>query len=67
MATSKPDYISSDCAIAARHIEQGMGKENTAQKLHPLTLLRFAYEGRMYTVSGQETGAPVSTDNEKSD
>ncbi|MDC8444657.1 MAG: Fe-S oxidoreductase [Nitrosomonas sp.] len=65
MATNQPDYISSDCAIAARHIEQGMGKENTAQKLHPLTLLRFAYEGRMYTVSGQETGAPVSTDKEK--
>ena len=43
MAASNPDYISSDCAIAARHIEQGMGAENTAQKLHPLTLLRIAY------------------------
>ena len=26
MAASAPDYISSDCAIAARHIQQGMGK-----------------------------------------
>jgi len=26
MAASDPDYISSDCAIAARHIQQGMGK-----------------------------------------
>lgn len=67
MAANQPDYISSDCAIAARHIEQGMRKENTAQKLHPLTLLRFAYEGRMYTVSGQETGAPLSTDKQNSD
>ncbi|MEK7779187.1 MAG: heterodisulfide reductase-related iron-sulfur binding cluster [Pseudomonadota bacterium] len=47
MATpNKPDYISSDCAIAARHIEQGMcenGGNKTAQKLHPLSLLRMAY------------------------
>ena len=43
MGASEPDYISSDCAIAARHIEQGMGNENKAQKLHPLTLLRKAY------------------------
>lgn len=43
MAASNPDYISSDCAIAARHIEQGMG-ESKAQKLHPLTLLRLAYD-----------------------
>lgn len=42
MAASNPDYISSDCAIAARHIEQGIG-ESKAQKLHPLTLLRMAY------------------------
>ena len=65
MATNEPDYISSDCAIAARHIEQGMGDENTAQKVHPLTLLRFAYEGRMHTVSGQEIESPRQTDNEK--
>ena len=42
MAASTPDYISSDCAIAARHIEQGMG-DTKAQKQHPLTLIRIAY------------------------
>lgn len=42
MAASEPDYISSDCAIAARHIQQGMG-ETKAQREHPLTLLRIAY------------------------
>jgi glycerol-3-phosphate dehydrogenase subunit C len=39
-----PDFISSDCPIAARHIMQGMGEERKdAQKAHPLTLLRKAY------------------------
>lgn len=42
MAAPDPDYISSDCAIAGRHIQQGMG-ESTAQKQHPLTLIRIAY------------------------
>jgi Fe-S oxidoreductase len=42
MAANAPDYVSSDCAIAARHILQGMG-ETRAQKRHPLTLLRIAY------------------------
>ncbi len=42
MAAPDPDYISSDCAIAGRHIYQGIGK-NKAQKLHPLTLIRIAY------------------------
>ena len=42
MAEPQPDYVSSDCAIAARHILQGMG-ESTAQKQHPITLLRIAY------------------------
>ncbi len=42
MAEPAPDYVSSDCAIAARHILQGMG-ESTAQKQHPITLLRIAY------------------------
>jgi Fe-S oxidoreductase len=42
MAAPGPDYISSDCAIAARHIQQGMG-ETTALKQHPLTLIRIAY------------------------
>jgi Fe-S oxidoreductase len=42
-----PDYISSDCPIAARRIEQGIaqggGGQRKARKLHPLTLLRMAY------------------------
>jgi Fe-S oxidoreductase len=42
MAASDPDYISSDCAIAGRHIEQGMG-ETRARREHPLTLMRIAY------------------------
>ncbi len=44
LADAAPDWISSDCPIAARHILQGIGKEKTnAQKAHPLTLLRKAY------------------------
>lgn len=43
MAEPVPDYVSSDCAIAARHILQGMGVGATAQKQHPITLLRIAY------------------------
>ena len=43
MAEPQPDYVSSDCAIAARHILQGMGEAATAQKQHPITLLRIAY------------------------
>ena len=44
MADATPDYVSSDCPIAGRHILQGMGKENQpAAKAHPLTLLRKAY------------------------
>ncbi|MGH8762992.1 MAG: heterodisulfide reductase-related iron-sulfur binding cluster [Nitrosospira sp.] len=42
MAVPNPDYITSDCAIAGRHIQQGMG-ETSAQKQHPLTLIRIAY------------------------
>jgi glycerol-3-phosphate dehydrogenase subunit C len=42
MAEPAPDYVSSDCAIAARHIRQGMG-ETKAGKEHPITLLRIAY------------------------
>jgi len=42
MAEPGPDYVSSDCAIAGRHILQGMGEAN-AQKQHPLTLIRLAY------------------------
>jgi Fe-S oxidoreductase len=42
---ARPDYISSDCPIAARHIRQGMaeGGEVSAEKAHPLSLLRKAY------------------------
>jgi glycerol-3-phosphate dehydrogenase subunit C len=48
MAQDEPDYISSDCAIAGRHIQQGMtelagGAKPKAKKEHPLTLLRIAY------------------------
>ena len=42
MGATDPDYIASDCPIAARHIQQGMG-QTRAQKQHPLTLLRMAY------------------------
>ena len=45
-----PDYISSDCPIAARHIEQGMAAENGGKpegkqpvKEHPISLVRRAY------------------------
>ena len=44
MAAPQPDYVSSDCPIAARHIMQGMGEEaGGAIKAHPLSLLRKAY------------------------
>jgi len=41
MAQGEPDYISSDCPIAGRHIQQGMG--GRVEKAHPLSLLRQAY------------------------
>ncbi|MGB8598507.1 MAG: heterodisulfide reductase-related iron-sulfur binding cluster [Burkholderiales bacterium] len=41
MANTEPDYVSSDCAIAGRHILQGMGTQT--EKQHPLTLIRIAY------------------------
>ncbi len=44
MAAPAPDYVSSDCPIAGRHIMQGMGDgKQQAEKAHPLTLLRKAY------------------------
>ena len=44
MAEPGPDYVSSDCPIAARHILQGMAEDaGKAVKAHPLTLLRKAY------------------------
>ena len=45
MGDSDPDYISSDCPIAGRRIEQGIaqgGGERRARRAHPLTLLRIA-------------------------
>jgi len=42
MAENEPDYISSDCPIAASHIEQGIGATR-AKRVHPLSLLRIAY------------------------
>jgi Fe-S oxidoreductase len=44
MAEPQPDYISSDCQLGGRHIEQGMAEtKGTAQLKHPLTLVRMAY------------------------
>ena len=44
MAQAQPDYVSSDCPIAAQHILQGIGDEaGKTIKAHPLTLLRKAY------------------------
>ncbi len=60
MAKNEPDYISSDCAIAARHIEQGM-EESKAQKLHPLTLMRMAYDNQVTkTISATTTNKTTS-------
>ena len=40
-----PDYISSDCAIASRHIVQGVrdNSKKKIKKLHPISLMRLAY------------------------
>jgi Fe-S oxidoreductase len=46
MAEPDPDYVSSDCPIAGRHIMQGIregGDAGKAVKAHPLSLLRKAY------------------------
>ena len=44
MAEPQPDYISSDCQLGGRHIEQGMGESlGKARLKHPITLLRMAY------------------------
>jgi Fe-S oxidoreductase len=42
----EPDFVSSDCPIAGRRIEEGIvqgGSERRPRKAHPLTLLRIAY------------------------
>ncbi len=41
MAQNQPDYVSSDCPIAGRHIVQGIGED--LPKQHPISLLRIAY------------------------
>jgi Fe-S oxidoreductase len=46
MAEPAPDFVSSDCPIAARRIQDGIeksGEQSHARKAHPLTLLRIAY------------------------
>ena len=46
MAEGAPDYLSSDCPIAGRRIEQGIAAASgasTIRREHPLTLLRIAY------------------------
>ena len=47
MNDAAPDYISSDCAIAGRHIQQGIRGDDAgggkAEKQHPITLIRIAY------------------------
>jgi Fe-S oxidoreductase len=46
MGADEPDYISSDCPIAGRRIEQGIaqgGSGRSPRKAHPLTLLCMAY------------------------
>jgi Fe-S oxidoreductase len=45
MAKDQPDYISSDCALAGHHIDQGMREAGTPAKAlrHPLSLMRMAY------------------------
>lgn len=42
MSNNEPAYVSSDCAIAGRHILQGMGNPDTGKE-HPLSLIRIAY------------------------
>jgi glycerol-3-phosphate dehydrogenase subunit C len=47
VADFAPDYFSSDCQLAAHHIEEGVAllpeKKNEPKLKHPITLLRMAY------------------------
>jgi glycerol-3-phosphate dehydrogenase subunit C len=45
MASTEPDFISSDCQLAGHHIEQMMGENDfkKADLAHPLSLARIAY------------------------
>jgi Fe-S oxidoreductase len=40
-----PDYISSDCALAGHHIDQGFDRNSlgVSKVAHPITLIRMAY------------------------
>ena len=45
VADAAPDFFTSDCQLAAHHIEEGLGAMEGArpQLKHPITLLRMAY------------------------
>src|SRR5450755_2426387 len=45
MGAAKPDFVSSDCALAGHHIVQGMAENAVAEAplRHPLSLVRLAY------------------------
>ena len=46
IAELQPDYFTSDCQLAAHHLEEGLERadgKGAAQLRHPLTLLRMAY------------------------
>jgi glycerol-3-phosphate dehydrogenase subunit C len=40
-AAAQPDWVASDCPMAADHIAHGMGTDHAA--VHPITLVRKAY------------------------
>jgi Fe-S oxidoreductase len=45
MAQDEPQFVSSDCPIAGRRIQQGIAESGAAEppRAHPLTLIRMAY------------------------
>jgi Fe-S oxidoreductase len=46
IADFSPDFFTSDCQLAAHHIEEGLGsveQNRKAELKHPLTLMRMAY------------------------
>ena len=43
MGEFQPDHVSSDCALAGHHIEQGMGDAAKGKVAHPLVLIAKAY------------------------
>jgi hypothetical protein len=45
MASTEPDFISSDCQLAGHHIEQGIEENGMkkSQMAHPISLLAKAY------------------------